>query len=169
MADPLASLDLAGGWGHVRGLPPQQSWVLQAEPHDVAGVAWPGGMPGAMLTSTAEGDHAALMLGPDEWLLIGGSDAADPLAGVPGSLVEVSGRDVALEVAGRAATAILNAGCPLDLTDCAFPAGMATRTVFGKAAIVLWRPGREALWRMVLPRSLATYVAGYLTQAVADL
>ena len=169
MADPRALLDLIGDWGHVCGLPPFHSWVLQADPSAVAEWAWPGDLPGTILTSTRQGDHAALMLGPDEWLLIGGIDAIDPPASTLVSLVDVSARDLAFEIAGRAATAILNAGCPLDLADRAFPAGMATRTVFGKAEVVLWRPGLESLWRMVLPRSMAPYVAGYLSQAVLDL
>ncbi len=64
---------------------------------------------------------------------------APQLRDFPHSLVEVSHRQIALEVSGPHAAAVLNAGCPLNLDLSAFPVGMCTRTVFAKAEIVLWR------------------------------
>ncbi len=120
-------------------------------------------------------DWHALWLGPDEQLLLGPAAAGaafaaavgNALQGVPHSLVDVSHRQGALEVSGPAAATLLNAACPLDLGLAATPVGFCSRTVFGKAEIVLWRRAEHAfqleVWRSFLP-----YVHGLLTLAAAE-
>ena len=118
------------------------------------------------------GDRAALWLGPDEWLLIAESGSVDTLAaaleaglaGVPHSLVDVSHREVGLIVSGAVAARVLNAGCPLDLRLKSFPVGMATRTLFDKAEIVLWRLG-ETEFRVEVARSFSPWLAAALDEA----
>jgi len=115
---------------------------------------------------------AALWLGPDEWLLI--AEGADPaslgaeieaaLLSAPHSLVDVSHRQIGLFVSGPVAARALSAGCPLDLHLSAFPIGMATRTIFDKAEIVLWRRGATA-FRVELWRSFASYLFAALIEA----
>jgi|SRR5208337_1657557 len=125
------------------------------------------------LGPAGEGDErAALWLGPDEWLLIVegedpemlAADIEDRLEGIPHSLVDVSHRQIGLVVSGTAAARALSAGCPLDLRMSAFPVGMATRTIFDKAEIVLWRHG-EAAFRVEVLRSFALYLVAALTEA----
>ncbi len=58
----------------------------------------------------------------------------------------------------------LSAGCPLDLRVSAFPVGMATRTIFDKAEIVLWRR-EERAFRVEVWRSFAAYLVAALTEA----
>jgi sarcosine oxidase, subunit gamma len=112
----------------------------------------------------AEGDaRAALWLGPDEQLLlVQQSEWAATvlqmtriLADLPHSLVDVSQRQVALQISGAQATTALSAGCPLDLHPSAFTVGSCTRTLFAKAPIVLWRTGPNVfhleVWRSFLP------------------
>lgn len=113
-------------------------------------------------------------LGPDEWLigapeseadLIASAVAAD-LAGRAHALVDVSHRNVGIDVGGARAAIALNAGCPLDLSDAAFPEGSATRTLLGKAEIVLIRrAGPVPNYRVECWRSFATYVHGFLAEA----
>ena len=99
------------------------------------------------------GARAALWLGPDEWLLLApeaeGAKRRETLdfalKGLPHSLTDVSHRQTALEISGARAAALLNAHCMLDLDAAAFPAGMCTRTLFGKAEIVLWRKTADLL------------------------
>ena len=52
----------------------------------------------------------------------------------------------------------------LDLHPVAFPVGMCTRTVFGKAEIVLWRTEAEA-YHIEVARSFAPYVWACLEEA----
>jgi sarcosine oxidase subunit gamma len=119
--------------------------------------------------------RAALWLGPDEWLLIapGGEMPAlaawmdDALGETPASIVDVSDRNIGIEVKGPKAAEAINGFCPLDLHPSAFPVGMCTRTVFGKAEIVLWRTAAET-FRIEVWRSFAPYVLGCLEEAVRE-
>jgi sarcosine oxidase, subunit gamma len=132
-----------------------------------------GAEPPTRLGPAGEGvRRAALWLGPDEWLLIAeGADSAplgetleSVLDGSAHSLVDVSHRQIGLIVSGPAAARVLNAGCPLDLYVKAFPVGMATRTLFEKAEIVLWRRA-EATFHVEVWRSFAPYLAASLIEA----
>jgi sarcosine oxidase subunit gamma len=127
----------------------------------------------SQLGVAGEGDkRAALWLGPDEWLLIAdGADAAaigdvleSVLDGTAHSLVDVSHRQIGLVASGPTAARVLNAGCPLDLDLKAFPVGFATRTLFDKVEIVLWRRA-EATFHIEIWRSFAPYLAASLTEA----
>jgi len=120
-------------------------------------------LPQTACRSASRGDRHALWLGPDEWLLLCAQDdglweaLAAALSGEPHSLVDVSSRQTALIVSGPQAVDLISAGCPLDLGLIAFPIGMCTRTLFGKAEIVLWRTG-EAQFHIEVWRSFARYV-----------
>jgi len=124
--------------------------------------------------SAASGERAALWMGPDEWLLVAEAEAGDllvqletALAGVFHTLVDVSHRQVALALEGPGAARLLASGCPLDLDPRAFPVGMATRTLFVKAEIGLWRQA-EASFRLEVGRSFAPYVAHMLVEAARN-
>ncbi len=106
--------------------------------------------------------RSALWLGPDEWLLLAPPGTLDADTAVPGaSVVDIGHRQVGLVLEGPGAVDALAAGCPLDLHPTAFPVGMCTRTVFGKAEIVLWRQGAEQ-FHVEVWRSFAAYVHGLL-------
>lgn len=150
---------------------PVARWLLHADPEDAATVAAALGLdlPAAMLRAGEAGGWHALHLAPDEWLLVGADgtnlpDARNELP--PLSLVEVSDRTVAVEIAGPAAATLLAAGCPLDLAEAAFPDGACSRTVFGKAPVMLWRRG--ATWWLECARSYSDYVALLLRTAAED-
>jgi sarcosine oxidase subunit gamma len=121
-------------------------------------------------------ERCAARLGPDEWLLIGApldaetmsSEIGRALAGRVHALVGISHRDVAVEVAGPHAARILNAGCPLDLDPRVAPPGFATRTLLGKAEIVLFRLTDARGFRVECGRSFARYVLGFLLEAARD-
>lgn len=109
-------------------------------------------------------DKAALGLGPEEWLVLA-SDSDRSLATTttaaagdhPASVVDVSHRHASIEITGPRAAWCLNAFCALDLHPTAFPIGMCTRTLLGKAEIVLWRLGSET-FHIEVARSFAHYV-----------
>ncbi len=145
-----------------------------------AGGAFGASLPMAPLGANAVGTRAALWQGPDEWLLLArpedaAPEAADALArklfgeiatalgDTPHSLVDVSERNVALLVEGAGAADLLNAHVFLDLSPEAFPVGTATRTLFTKAEITLWRLGGET-FAIEAWRSFAPYVEGLLVE-----
>ena len=121
-------------------------------------------------TSASKDSRTALWLGPDEWLII--DDANDPLDACTGvealhAAVGISHRNVAISVSGSAAANTVSAGCPQDLSLVAFPVGACSRTILGKAEIVLLRTGEDT-FRVECWRSFSDYVFTFLTQAARD-
>jgi sarcosine oxidase subunit gamma len=121
-------------------------------------------------TAAEDGKHA-LWLGPDEWLLIGpdGTDfvALGAQSATLHSAVDVSHRNVAFVVSGPGARATLASACPLDLSSSIFPVGAASRTIFGKVEVVIYRTGEEA-YRVECWRSFAEYAFGMLCEGAED-
>jgi sarcosine oxidase subunit gamma len=119
---------------------------------------------------------AALWLGPDEQLLLAREEVAThleealrgSLSSVPHSLVDISHRQGAFEITGPTARTLLNAGCPLDLRDSAFPVGMCTRTLFEKVEIVLWRTAPE-IFQVEVWRSFAPHLTQLLAEVAREL
>ncbi|MGH7049618.1 MAG: sarcosine oxidase subunit gamma [Acetobacteraceae bacterium] len=156
-------------------LPPASRFVLRgrAAAIRVAGASFGGALPEQSCRAAVPGGgRAALWLGPDEWLLLAPSAEGvslaralgEALGAYPHSLVEVSHRQIAVEVFGPHAAAVLNAGCPLDLDPEAFPVDMCSRTVLAKSEIVLWRTAPDT-FHVELARSFALYVRGFLEEA----
>jgi len=137
-----------------------------------AGKAFGVPFPETACRASVLGERAVLWLGPDEHLLLAPDGSQErilaeldsALSGIAHSLVDVSHRQVAIAVAGRAARNVLASGCPLDLDSAAFPVGMCTRTLFGKAEALLWRPSAEE-YHLEVGRSFADYVRGCLREA----
>ncbi|MGO7166785.1 sarcosine oxidase subunit gamma [Rhizobium leguminosarum] len=128
-------------------------------------------LPDAPKTSGRAGARSALWIGPDEWLVID-ETGADLMAAISGagtlhSATDVSHRNVAIIVSGPGAEATLSAGCPQDLSLSSFPIGAASRTIFGKAEIVLFRT-EEDTFRVECWRSFSDYVFGLLNEAAHD-
>lgn len=144
-------------------------WLLHCAPGDAAatGAALGVGLGAAMLRAAAGGGWHALHLAPDEWLLVAPAGSKLGTAGAPHALVDISDRSLGVDIIGADAPAALNAACPLDLGDAAFPVGMCTRTLFGKVMVMLWRTS-AVTWRMDYARSFDGYVTGLLALAVAD-
>jgi heterotetrameric sarcosine oxidase gamma subunit len=110
--------------------------------------------------------RTALWLGPDEWLVLAAD--TDPLPLTAGaalaSVVDVSHGWLGIVVSGPRAAWCINAFNALDLDPAAFPPGACTRTLFGKAPVVLWRVA-AAEFRLEVARSLAPYVWQCLQQS----
>ena len=167
----------------LRLLPPAARFSLRIDAATASATRHPAGFDLARsintlsLTQTQRGDaRLSARLGPDEWLLIADRGEAEALFQTlvhdlgdhVYTLVDISHRNLALEVTGDAAAEVLNSGCPLDLGDRSFPAGAATRTLFAKSEIVLMRnasPDRPPLYRVECWRSFGRYVHTHLRDA----
>jgi sarcosine oxidase subunit gamma len=168
--------DYSPDW--LRTLAPATRFILQggAPARLAAGVAFGVPLPESACRANSRDGRSALWLGPDEQLLLGpagdwqalSAGLESALTGIAHALVDVSQRQVAFQVSGRHAGAILNTGCPLDLDPAEFPAGMCTRTLFGKADVVLWRTGPDE-FHLEVWRSFSDYVLGCLHEAARDL
>lgn len=111
--------------------------------------------------ATVSGERALLWLGPDEFLLLAHEGAESRRWP---ETVDVSHRDVGIGITGPRAQWVINAFCALDLHHSAFPVGMCTRTVFGKAEVLLWRTAADT-FRIEVARSFAPYVWACLDEA----
>jgi sarcosine oxidase, subunit gamma len=154
-------------------LPPAMRLVLHADAaarSAVAGV-WGASLPEEACRANVSAERAALWLGPDEYLLLAPqADSISSMTGIetalgalPHALVDVSHRQIALQLQGPHAATILSGGCPLDLSLEEFPVNMCTRTVFSKADIVLWRTADEQ-FHVEVWRSFTGYVTGLLRE-----
>jgi sarcosine oxidase subunit gamma len=162
----------------LRALPPSACWTLRG---DATVLAMAGAVIGLTLSgvpcrASGRAGRAALWLGPDEQLLLApegecaalGEALTRALAALPHALVDVSHRQVDLEMQGPDVPGCLNVGCPLDLDLASFPVGMCTRTVLAKAQIVLWRTA-ERTFRVLVARSYADYVSRFLAEVALEL
>lgn len=142
---------------------------------DAAGPVFGVALPREACRFAISSGRAAYWLGPDEWLLQAtGEDPAALFASVSAalaahshSLVDVSHRSEAFALTGSEAGYVLNHGCPLDLSLQAFPVGMCTRTIFGKATIMLSRAAPD-VFHIDVWRSFAPYVWQLLDEASSE-
>ena len=122
-------------------------------------------------TASKAGRHA-LKLGPDEWLIIDTKNIDETmvprLANKNFSAVDISHRNCAFILSGEGAANTLNAACPRDLSLATFPVGACSRTLFGKAEVVLYRTAKDT-FRLECWRSFATYVRDYLIEGAKDV
>ena len=105
------------------------------------------------------GAELAIMLGPDEWLLIGAITGGG--TGQAVSITEITERQIGITLEGPRATEILMSGCPLDLERMAV--GRGARTIFETVEIVVIKRGAEQfhieVWRSFAPWLWAALVA----------
>jgi sarcosine oxidase subunit gamma len=158
----------------VQLLPPAARFVLRGTSAVMAaaGAALGLNISEIACRSASAGVRTALWLGPDEQLLLApladgeviARQLRESLGALPHSLVDVSHRQIALEVSGLQAQNVLNAGCPLDLHLESFPVGACTRTVLGKCDIVLWRTDATT-FHVEVWRSFADYASRFLAEA----
>jgi sarcosine oxidase, subunit gamma len=163
----------ARGETRIRPLPPAARYSLRLRPSPPLPVVAGLSLDLAVNGCAVRDGRLVARLGPDEWLIQAPeAEAATVEAAVAESLgerfhalVDVSHRSMALEVAGFRAAEILNAGCPLDLHPDRFPPGSATRTLLGKAEIVLLRPTPAPSFTVECWRSFGDYVGAFLAEA----
>lgn len=126
-------------------------------------------LPGEPLSSANWAEGAALWLGPDEWMLVGGEAAMmqagrrlqDALGGTHHQLVDVSDYYTVIGLAGGPAWQALAKATTLDLHPRAFPSGMVAGGTFGHAQATIWRPTDEdegPEFRLIVRWSMADYL-----------
>lgn len=130
------------------------------------GLALPTEAHGAVL----EGEHSALWLGPNRWLILSAEDcgrelhqALDGIAAV----IDQSHSRTAVEISGSSVTALLSKGCSLDFHPAAFPAGRCKATHFAHLSILIQRLSEDS-FRLYLPRSFSASAWEWLTDAASE-
>ncbi|MAW88393.1 MAG: sarcosine oxidase subunit gamma [Phyllobacteriaceae bacterium] len=171
--EPMAGAAMANAAVTIKATAPMSRLSLRAGTDALPALSAALGLdlPQRPKQTAGHGDRAALWLGPDEWLVLdlSGADLMAAVSGADGvfSAVDVSHRNTGFTVTGQGAADTLACACPQDLRLAAFPAGAASRTVFGKAEVVLWRQS-ETQWHLECWRSFAPYVFGLLKEGAED-
>jgi sarcosine oxidase subunit gamma len=155
-------------------LPDAAKLVFRGRPSSIgaAGEAFGVELPKTANRFREAAGRKAYWLGPDEWLLEAiGEDSSElfstmseKLGSHSCSLVDVSHRSDSMEIRGPMSEYVVNHGCPLDLSERAFPVGMCTRTILGKSPIVLSRTEQE-VFHLDVWRSFSPYVWSLLDEA----
>ena len=121
--------------------------------------------------SVSKSSRSALWIGPDEWLIIDEKKSAEDLMtggeNANSSVTDISHRNVGFLLTGAGAENTLSAAAARDLSLAAFPVNCASRTLFGKAEVVLLRTGK-ASFRLECWRSFAPYVWDLLVDGAQD-
>lgn len=129
----------------------------------------------ATTTGTTTGTRTALWLGPDEWLITDTtpdiSIALDKsTSSKPSSFygVDVSHHFSCVVVSGMGCRSVLSGGCPQDLRIESFGVGSCSRTVFGKATVILHCISEDE-FHIHFQRSFSPYVWEYLCRCADDI
>ncbi|MFG1426772.1 sarcosine oxidase subunit gamma [Roseixanthobacter glucoisosaccharinicivorans] len=175
---PVLAPAASGRVTQVTPLAPAARFVLRIRDAETVPAGTIAGFDFSRAINTCSGTPGrfAARLGPDEWLIVapeaeGAQVCAELEQGLAGrffSLVDVGSRNCGIRVAGPHARDVLNAGIALDLADTAFPAGSATRTLLGKADVVLVRATQEDSFQVECWRSFAPYVHTYLNEVAQE-
>jgi sarcosine oxidase subunit gamma len=120
--------------------------------------------------------HRLFWLGPDEWLLVVARGEVselvcrleDALRDRHAAVNDLSGGQVMLRLAGPSASEVLAAGCALDLQPASFPPGRCAQTGLAKAAVLLCPLPAGAGFELVVRRTLADYLLGWLERVVGS-
>ena len=112
--------------------------------------------------------HAALWLGPDEWLILGPVDTAHEIvtaletafADVQRSVVDVSANRVAIALTSDDRLELLSHVCSLDLDPRVWTVGRCAQTLLGRAQAILVE--RDRTTPVLVRPSFADYVVDLL-------
>lgn len=113
-------------------------------------------------------------LGPDEWFILADSSEAHAIMsrsvslynGEPHSFVDISHREIGIDIVGSGAAQLLASASPLDLSAMTAPTAM--RTVFDQAQIILIK-WSETHYRIEVWPSFAEHVWTLLTAASREI
>lgn len=130
------------------------------------GLALPG-----QLTSSVSDSIALLWLSPDEWLLLCDleqtfaieSQLREALTGHY-AVINVSGGQTQIRLAGSAAASVLQKSIPYDVSDAHFPVGKVVTTALAKTQATVRRISSTD-WELTVRRSFADYAWRWLTDA----
>jgi len=125
-------------------------------------------------TVTGKAKKTALWLGPDEWLIVVPSGAADKLIAALGkaltdvhsAVFDVSDSRTVISLSGANARHVLAKGCGLDLHPRTFGPGSCAQSTLALAHILIHQT--DTAYRLYIHRSFAEYLWAWLEDAGAE-
>jgi sarcosine oxidase subunit gamma len=132
----------------------------RADAIDTAATALGVPLPTAPNRVGRAGDVAALWLGPDEWLVVGGSGGEPSPDGW--GVVDVSAQRTVIVLSGPQGVGLLPLGCALDLGRLTLE--WCAQTMLARANVILWGTHPEEI-HILVRLSFAPYLAAWLLDA----
>ncbi len=134
------------------------------------------GVLGLVLPSTLQSvrtnEIAVYWISPDEWLVICSDEKVYDLEtslnkAISGhcAIVNVSGGQTVLTIAGEGARTVLMKSTPYDVSDHNFPIGKVVTSAFGKSQAVICRIS-DNKWELIIRRSFASYIGLWLQRTL---
>ena len=138
-----------------------------------------GGVLGLALPSTLQSvrtdNMAVYWISPDEWLVICSSEKVYDLEtslnkAISGhcAIVNVSGGQTVLTIAGEGARTVLMKSTPYDVSDHNFPIGKVVTSAFAKSQAIICRIG-DNQWELIIRRSFANYIGLWLQKVCQNM
>ena len=132
--------------------------------------------------ATPDGARHVLLLGPDEWLIVGApgtsvlieSELRSAVAAVGpdafAAIVDVSANRTMLSLTGPFAREILEHGCSIDLHPRVFGPGSVAQTNIARANAMLFQVASEPApdYRILVRPSFAAYLVAWLADALTE-
>lgn len=148
-----------------------ESKVLRDAVRAVTGVA----LPVVPLTCERQGGFRVFWQAPNEWMLVAdGRDSKSieaelrrALAGEHAAVVDVSGGQTLLTLAGPALATVLQKSCSYDFHPANFPVGKCVQTNFAKAGALIARLEEDAV-TLLVRRSFSDYIGQWLLDAAEE-
>jgi sarcosine oxidase subunit gamma len=135
----------------------------------VLGLALPG-----TLKRVVNGDISIRWISPDEWLVVVPGERTFEIEqalinAMQGhcAIVNVSGGQTILRLAGSDVQKVLQKSAPFDVHPSKFPVGKVVTTVFAKTQAIISRTGEQE-WELVIRRSFSDYVWLWLQDCCAE-
>ena len=171
MAEPLASappLPTPDARWHGIGLsvalcPHATIWQLEGPRDIVRASSLP--RPGRCL---AHESGLVLCIGPDVYLHLGAGADIDAWRAGFRAVIEMSSAWTHLAVEGPHAIGLLRKGCAVDLHPRVFSAGACAATGMARMRVVLWRPGVDSRYELLVGRSYALSLWSWLMEAAEE-
>lgn len=152
----------------VTALEPSTRLSIRTVDPTAAGKALGTDLPERIGARAVSDGSSALCLGPDEWVveLAGSAEIGQSDGSTAVSVVDVSDRELTLELAGPGVLDLLATGCPLDLAR--MPVGAGTRTIFDTVSVIITRE-TEDRFRLTAWRSFMPHVRALIELAEREL
>lgn len=120
------------------------------------------------------GEHRVFWLGPNEWLIVSPIEhhsaliarLRETLVTYHGSVTDVSGGQLLLRLIGPGVRDVLVKGCTLDFHPSEFALNACAQSGLAKANILISLVDEEPVFEIIVRRSFAEYVVGWLKQAL---
>jgi sarcosine oxidase, subunit gamma len=134
-------------------------------------------LPPSDASATASGLLGSILwLGPDQWLILSDTQAAEgliislhtALKDIPSAVTDVGHARIVYAVSGSNARALLAKGCLLDLHERAFPLGRSAQTLLAKVPVIVHRSGAEPRFDLFVAHSFRDYAWNWLQTAASE-